>query len=142
MRGGRRKAREDALQILYQLDVNLGLTAPHALTHFKDHFAKEKATDEFTQRLVMGVAENLSAIDSLVEKTSEHWRTERMAVVDRNILRLGAFELYYCDDIPSTVSINEMIEVAKHFGSESSAAFINGILDKLKAGLNRPAKAP
>ncbi len=142
MRGSRRKAREDALQILYQLDVNHGLQATHGLTYFQDHFAKEKVTDEFTQRLVLGVAENLSAIDTLVEKTSEHWRTERMAVVDRNILRLGAFELYYCDDIPATVSINEMIEVAKQFGSENSASFINGILDKLKAGLNRPTKAP
>ena len=65
-----------------------------------------------------------------------------MAVVDRNILRLGAFELYYCDDIPATVSINEMIEVAKGFGSETSPAFINGILDKLKTNLNRPQKMP
>ncbi len=142
MKGNRRKAREDALQILYQLDVNQGLTPSHALTHFTDHFAKDNSTDEFTQRLVIGVAENLAALDQLVEKTSEHWRTERMAVVDRNILRLGAFELYYCDDIPSTVSINEMIEVAKHFGSENSASFINGILDRLKAGLDRPGKAP
>ena len=69
-------------------------------------------------------------------------RPDRMAVVDRNILRLGVFELQFCDDIPATVSINEMIELAKQFGSENSPAFINGILDRVKAALNRPAKVP
>jgi N utilization substance protein B len=142
MKGNRRKAREDALQILYQLDVNHGLTPSNALNYFATFFSMERPVDEFTQRLVIGVAQNRAELDMVVEKISEHWRTDRMAVVDRNILRLGAFELFHCDDIPATVSINEMIEVAKLFGSENSAAFINGILDKLKGTLNRPTKAP
>lgn len=141
MKGNRRKAREDALQILYQLDVNQGLTPTKGLTHFESFFS-EAATEEFTQRLVMGVTSNLKEIDLLIEQISEHWRTDRMAVVDRNLLRLGVYELNYCDDIPATVSINEMIEIAKEFGSESSAAFINGILDKAKTTLKRPNKAP
>ena len=143
MKGNRRKAREDALQILYQLDLNHDLTPAAGLRHFQAFFAKDGvALDEFTQRLVTGVTENLKAIDTTIINVSEHWRPDRMAVVDRNILRLGVFELEHCDDIPATVSINEMIEVAKQFGSENSAAFINGILDRVKAGLQRPAKAP
>lgn len=140
----RRKAREDALQILYQLDLNQDLTPEAGLFHFENHFVtRDKTTiDPFTQRLVSGVAHHLKDLDGILEKVSEHWRTERMPAVDRNILRLGAFELHYCDDIPATVTINEMIEVAKQFGSENSAAFVNGILDKLKAQLVRPAKAP
>jgi transcription antitermination protein NusB len=141
MKGNRRKAREDALQILYQLDVNHGLTPSGALSHFENFFSRDRALDEFTLRLVRGVKEHFTEIDGMVEKVSEHWRTGRMAVVDRNILRLGVFELFYCDDIPATVSINEMIEVAKEFGSENSASFINGILDKIKGSLQRPGKA-
>lgn len=142
MKSGRRKAREDALQILYQLDLNRGLDPLHGLKHFESSFTKDGGPlDAFTQRLVYGVTENLAAIDKQVEEVSEHWRTDRMAIVDRNILRLGCFELHHCDDIPATVSINEMIELAKEFGSENSPSFINGVLDKLKARLDRPAKA-
>jgi N utilization substance protein B len=142
MKSSRRKAREDALQILYQLDLNHGLSAQHGLVRFESHFSKAGITDEFTQRLINGVSLNVLAIDSKIETVSENWKTTRMAAVDRNILRLGVYELEYCDDIPATVSINEMIEVAKHFGSENSPAFINGILDKIKATLARPHKAP
>lgn len=141
MKGSRRKAREDALQILYQLDVNQGLSATTGVNHFESFFS-DQATDEFTQRLVAGVTNNLSDIDTSIEKISDHWRTGRMAVVDRNILRLGMYELNFCDDVPATVTINEMIEIAKEYGSESSAAFINGILDKAKTTLQRPSKAP
>lgn len=143
MKGGRRQAREDALQILYQLDYNKDLTPEAALYHFENHFSPDRETiDEFTQRLVTGVTRSLIEVDGIIQGVSEHWRPDRMAVVDRNILRLGVFELQFCDDIPATVSINEMIELAKHFGSENSPAFINGILDRVKAALNRPEKAP
>jgi transcription antitermination protein NusB len=141
-KSSRRKAREDALQILYQLDMNQGLTAHHGMIRFEANFSKEGITDEFTQRLINGVALNIKEIDEKIKAVSEHWKTGRMAAVDRNILRLGVYELEFCDDIPATVSINEMIEVAKQFGSENSPAFINGILDKIKTSLNRPDKAP
>lgn len=142
MKGSRRKAREDALQVLYQLDLNQGLAHHHALQYFQAHFLEEGSMDDFTLRLVNGVTNNLAEIDGVLEKVSEHWRMDRMAAVDRNLLRLGCYELLHCDDIPATVSINEMIELAKEFGSENSPAFINGILDKVRLQLARPHKAP
>lgn len=142
IRGTRRKAREDALQVLYQLDMNNTLTPAAGLHHFEHHFNPEGGPiDEYTQRLVMGVAEQLGAIDTGIAKYSEHWRKDRMPAVDRNILRLGVYELEFCDDIPPEVSINEMVELAKQFGSENSPAFVNGILDRVKTALNRPNKA-
>ncbi len=142
MKGTRRRAREDALQVLYQLDMNNTLTPGAGLAHFEKNFNPDGTPiDEFTRRLVTGVTENLAAVDALISKVAENWRRERMAAVDRNILRLGAFELGFCDDIPATVSINEMVDLAKGFGSENSPAFVNGVLDKVRAGLDRPNKA-
>ena len=142
----RRKAREDALQILYQLDLNQGLTPEAGLYHYENHFTRQPAPaegiDPFTQRLVTGVMRHLKELDATIEEASDNWRMGRMPAVDRNILRLGAFELQHCDDIPATVTINEMIEVAKQFGAESSPSFINGILDKLKSTVTRPGKVP
>ena len=138
----RRKAREDALQILYQLDMNHDLTTESGMAHFKALFLKNKSMDGFTERLVRGVSEHLTSIDDTLAKASEHWRTDRMSVVDRNVLRLGVYELHHCDDIPATVTINELVEVSKHFGSENTASFVNGVLDRLKRELNNPQKAP
>ena len=141
MKGTRRKAREDALQILFQLDLNNTLTPLAGLSHFKTHYNPDGGEiDEFTQRLVVGVAESLIPIDAVLDKYSEHWRKDRMPAVDRNILRLGVFELEYCDDIPAEVSLNEMVELAKHFGSESTPGFVNAVLDRVKGALNRPGK--
>jgi transcription antitermination protein NusB len=142
MRGSRRKAREDAVQVLYQLDLNNTLTPGAALTHFESLYNPEGGPlDEFTRRLVVGVAESVAELDATIGKFTQNWRKDRMPAVDRNIVRLGVYELQYCDDIPSTVSINEMVELAKSFGSESTAAFVNGILDKVKGSLDRPGKA-
>lgn len=142
MKGNRRQAREDALQILYQLDLNQELTTTSGLYHFEKCFARDgQPIDEFTHELVTGVTQNLTALDALIESVSEHWRIGRMPAVDRNILRLGAYELEHCDKIPATVSINEMIEIAKSFGADTSAAFVNGILDKIRAAHPRPGKA-
>jgi N utilization substance protein B len=142
MRGNRRKAREDAIQVLYQLDLNNTLTPGAGLRHFESYFNPEGGPiDEFTRRLVMGVIDALKAVDSTVSKYSENWKLDRMPAVDRNILRLGVYELEHCDDIPATVSINEMVDLAKAFGSENSPAFVNGILDRVKKALDRPNKA-
>lgn len=143
MKGARRKARKDSLMILYQLELNKTVSPENAIEYFKSNYTQpEKSFDEFTQRLVQGVIENSKAIDDILEKVSSHWKRERMATVDRNLLRLGVFELCYCDDIPSTVTINEMIEIAKEFSSDKSASFINGILDKVRLENPRPQKAP
>ncbi len=139
----RRLSRAEALQILYQLDVNHTLTTDAAVFYFEKNFSKEgKSVDAFTHRLVTGVTENLKEIDPHVKETRANWRLERMAVIDRNLLRLGIFELHFCDDIPATVTINEMVELAKQFGAAETPGFINGVLDELKARLVRPAKVP
>lgn len=133
MKGARRKAREDALQILYQLDLNNQLSVETALKHFEAlYLQNQTALDPFTERLVTGVGEKANEIDQKIRDISSHWRPERMAAVDRNILRLGAYEILFCDDIPSTVTLNEMVEIAKEFGAENTPAFVNGLLDKLK----------
>lgn len=142
MSAPRRKAREGALQVLYQISLNPGLSPELALSRYEASFSKEPPCDDFTRQLVLGVHGHLTEIDDTIQKTSEHWRAERMAVVDRNILRLGVYELFYCDEIPSTVTLNEMVELAKEFGADTSSAFINGILDKIASQLDRPSKKP
>jgi transcription antitermination protein NusB len=141
MKGKRREAREDAVQILYQFDLNPNLTVVTAIEAFKKSFSQEKNTiDPFTEKLVKGVLENLPEIDKRIEDASKNWRTNRMPAVDRNILRIGTYELCFCDDIPVSVSLNEMVEIAKAFGSENSPAFVNGVLDKVQALFPSPSK--
>ncbi len=137
MAGNRRKAREIALQILYQLDVQDQLTSEQAAGLFWQHFAREAAATDgdepsrgFADQLVRGVRENLAEIDALIGRASRNWRLERMARVDRNLLRLAIYEMKYCSDTPAKVAINEAIEIAKRFGTAESPAFVNGILDR------------
>jgi len=142
MKGIRRKAREDALQILYQLDLNQHLNIDTALKHFEALFLKNQTElDPFTKRLVIGVGEKLKELDERLKTIASNWRPDRMAAVDRNILRLGAFEILFCDDIPYTVTLNEMVEISKEYGAENTPAFVNGVLDKLKSAYPKPAKA-
>ncbi len=138
--GSRRRGREIALQILYQLDVQEQLSDDQALALFWRHFAessnegvKEDGDDEargFAERLVRGVRERLGEIDALLARASKNWRLERMARVDRNLLRLALWELKWSSDVPAMVAINEAIEIAKRFGTSESPAFVNGILDR------------
>jgi N utilization substance protein B len=123
----RRKAREAALQALYQLDIAGGgdEAAGGAVPAVRGH------DREFTSLLVEGTREHLIEIDAMIERFAEHWSIGRMAVVDRNILRLAIFELRYYEKTPYRVVIDEAVELAKKFGSEESSAFINGILDSV-----------
>ncbi len=84
------------------------------------------------ERLVLGVLEHCKEIDQLIEKYSENWHLDRMNIIDRAILRMAAFELLYCGEIPPKVTLNEAIELGKRFGSEDSGSFINGILDRIQ----------
>jgi len=95
------------------------------------NLASHRTADDFTNRLVQGVGQYQGEIDQLLKNYSEHWALDRLSSVDRNILRMGIFEILWCNDIPSKVSINEAIELGKKFGAEKSASFINGILDKI-----------
>ncbi len=133
--GGRRKSRELALQVLYQIDTS-HQNVRDALDLFWKNFESLERSREFSERLVKGVWQYKDKIDSIVERYSENWRLTRISRVDRNILRLAIFELLYCNDIPSKVSINEAIDLGKKFGSEKSGSFINGILDSISAGIN------
>jgi transcription antitermination protein NusB len=143
MKSSRRLAREDALKILFQFEWDSDLTVETALAQFEICFRQsDTPVSEFAQSLVRGVATHRRQIDDAIKMISAHWRPERMTAVDRNVLRLGAYELMFLDDIPSTVTINEMVELARTFGTENSPSFINGVLDKLKNHHPRPQKAP
>ena len=132
-------AREYALQVLYQLDITND--APkNALENFWSNHKEEEmdaALKEFSSELVQGVAENLEEIDKKIVKYAANWQLKRMAVVDRNIMRLGCFELLYREDIPPKVSINEAVELAKKFSGIESGKFVNAILDKVKLEKNK-----
>lgn len=126
----RRKARELCLQILFQC----GLTdrAPwDVIPQFFKDYPQDPDITEYAKELACGTWKHCEEIDGRISAASEHWKLSRMSEVDRNILRLAAYEMGYVDDVPREVSIDEAIEVAKRYGSEDSAAFINGVLDHL-----------
>ncbi|NTW35362.1 MAG: transcription antitermination factor NusB [Syntrophobacteraceae bacterium] len=128
--GRRRLSREIALKVLYQIDMT-GAAPADALPLFYEHFDAPADVRPFAEQLVLGVCLHRDEIDGRIVSASEHWRLERMPVVDRNVLRIAVFEMLYCQDIPPKVSINEAIDLAKSYGSGDSGAFINGILDNV-----------
>jgi N utilization substance protein B len=136
--GKRRKSRGSALQVLYQLNITKQ-DATTAFSQFEEHFLPDGMADDFVKRLVHGVLEHRLELDGLIERYSEHWRIDRIDMIDRNILRMALFELLYCEDIPPKVTINEAIDLGKRFGSEDSGSFINGILDRVQ---NEVVKKP
>jgi len=128
--GTRRKGREAALQMLYQMDLS-GASAEQAVALFWTHLGGTRDGEEFANMLVVGFGREAERIDEAIRQVSQHWRLERMARVDRNILRLGAYELLAMPDVPRRVTINEAVELAKRFVNEGSAGFVNGVLDKI-----------
>lgn len=129
--GRRRKARELALQLLYQLDVQ-GEDDPEP--HFDDFWLRhpvDPEAREFAESLVRGTKMHEAKIDELIARYAENWEMDRMAVVDRNILRQAVFELLWETAVPPKVAINEALEVAKKFSTHESSRFINGILDRI-----------
>ncbi len=125
----RRKGREYALQLLFQFD--LSRDAEGLFDGFWQGKILPLQLIEFTDMLVKGAIVHLAMIDRKIISNAENWSLDRMATVDRNILRLAIYELLYLDDIPSKVTINEAIEISKRFGAEESGSFINGILDRI-----------
>ncbi len=147
--GSRRQARENALQALYQCDTLGEFNKDCVALYFTSfHGASEdgapQTETEFSRILSLGVVENLESIDMLISSCSQNWSLGRMSRVDRNILRIGAFEICYLPDVPPNVSINEAIEVAKKYAADDSPMFINGVLDKvateIKANDGMPAQ--
>lgn len=133
----RSHSREYALQLLYQIEITNDLTEDQILDFWKqlDEHRESGPIDaeikKFTEELVHIVRRNRAPIDHMIESCAEHWNMKRMAVVDRNILRLGVAEIVYALDVPTKVAINEAIELAKKFGDQESARFVNGVLDQI-----------
>ncbi len=121
-----------AVKVLYQADMS-GVSIAEALQLYCTHFGGSEEKRAFAKELLDGVHTHLDEINSLISRFSENWRLERMSLVDRNILRLASYEILCRPDIPGKVSINEAVEIGKKFGSEESGAFINGILDRIRA---------
>ena len=137
----RRQARERALQVLFQVDVG-GADPDMALRLMDEDFGNLTKSGDFTKRLVYGVIEHLIPLDRIISNVSKDWSLNRIARVDKSIMRLALFEMLYCDDIPSSVSVNEAVEMSKIFGGEDSGKFINGILGKVLENLEeyKPVK--
>jgi N utilization substance protein B len=127
----RRKAREFALQILYQCDAGREPLEESIAAFWESQGVPPADIRGFVEDLVRGVDRHRDSIDGHVLRSSENWQPERMAAVDRSILRLAVYELLHRDDIPPKVTINEYIEIAKKFSTEDSGSFVNGILDRI-----------
>ena len=162
--GKRREARERAVQFLFQHDLNPPEDLQAALEQFWESqraaaIAEEKGAatwgqhvelppptaDEaamrlFAEPLIRGALEHRDESDQIIKKHALNWELHRIAAVDRNILRLAIYEMLYRDDIPPVVSINEAVDIAKKFSTQDSGKFVNGILDKVKGELMRPAR--
>lgn len=135
--GARRSGREAALQMLFQLEAS-SVSPAQAIELFWRTF--EDADPEgrpYADAIVRGVAENLEAIDKRVVSASQNWRIERMSRVDRNLLRLGTWELTFKGDVPRAVILDEAVELAKSFGTDESSGFVNGVLDRIANDLGR-----
>ncbi len=139
--GIRRKSRELALQALYEEEF-AGQARLLDFEEFCTHFQANKKAIPYAKTLLDGVQEKRQEINQLISRYAENWRLERMSVIDRNILRLAVFELHYQDDVPTSVAINEAVEIAKRYSTDDSGSFINGILDgmakeEISAGENK-----
>ncbi len=127
----RRKAREHALQILFQLDIRKDKPSAVILKRFWTEYQPDDEVKAFAEEIVKGTYKHLAEIDKLVHQCAKNWSLERMAAVDRNVLRMAIYEILYRMDIPTSVTINEAIEIAKKYGTDESGAFVNGILDSV-----------
>src|SRR5215210_2271932 len=134
--GARRKARVCALQMLFQYDIARPRVDELARTYW-DSFGEDMSDvpRDFSNNLALGAISHLDEIDNLIKKRAENWRIQRMAVVDRNILRLAIYEFLYESETPKTVVINEALEIARRFSTFEATQFINGILDAIKRDL-------
>jgi N utilization substance protein B len=126
--GARRKARELALQMLFQFDM-AGNTPDTIIATFEDLQKSKPNTREFAEKIFRGTVDHMSEIDDMIQAQADNWRLTRMAVVDRNIIRMSIYEFLHETDTPKLVIIDEAIEIAKKFGTQKSSQFINGILD-------------
>ena len=135
----RRESREKVFQTLFMMDA-LGVGPDEAIPLFA-LIAPPPPDTVYYETTVRGVWKHREEIDGLIRRAAENWRLERMTLVDRNILRLGAYEIRHSGDVPFVVAINEAVDLGKRFGSGDSGAFINGVLDKISEISNKKVKA-
>ena len=138
--GPRRKSRELAMQMLFQADIGRQTPDQVRATFWKAGDEVEPEVRGFAEDLFRVAIAHQEQIDELLVQNSKHWRLERMPAVDRNILRLAVYEMLFRPEIPPVVSINEAIEIAKKFSTAESGKFVNGLLDRVKKDLLRPAR--
>ena len=124
------------MQALFYMDANQD-ASPQMLERFCENFPPPKKAQPFFMKLVNGVIKTKPQIDTLIERFSKNWSVQRMACVDRNVMRIAVFEMLFCADIPPKVSINEAIDIGKKFGTEDSGAFINGIVDSIRIAIEK-----
>lgn len=137
----RRRAREWAVQLLFQLDFNPAETLDPVFAAFWQEAQPEsREAMDFTERLVRGTTENRADIDATLARYAQNWDVVRMGAVERAALRMAIYEMLHCTDIPPVVSINEAVDVAKYFSTTESGKFVNGILDRIRSTLDRPAR--
>ena len=134
--GARHSGREAALKMLFQMEAS-GDDAEKVVQLFWRNFAEEAEGREYADEVVRGIAAAGGAVDEQIAKASTHWRIERMARVDRNVLRLGAWELMNRTDVPRAVVLDEAVELAKAYGTEESSSFVNGVLNRVAESLGR-----
>jgi N utilization substance protein B len=139
--GNRHRAREYALQILFQFDFNDGEPRRLMEAFWRDLRVPDEIV-RFCEERVEGVLAHREELDAMIAAASENWRLDRMTGVDRNVLRIALFEVLYCPDVPKNVIINEAVEIGKRFGTEDSGAFINGILDRIASERRGPEVFP
>lgn len=139
--GHRRRAREFALQMLFQIDLTAASPGEVFRTFWVDQTGEEDIR-AFAERLVSGVCGERARLDAVIAGSAENWRIERMPVVDRNVLRISIYEMLFEPETPPLVSIDEAIEVAKRFGTGESGGFINGVLDDVRRRIERGDLAP
>jgi N utilization substance protein B len=138
--GLRRDAREAAIQFLYQHDAHKPANVDEALAAFWKQNEEPQNVRDFANDLLRGALEKQPEVDAKIRTLADNWDFERLAVVDRNILRLAVYEMLFRPEIPPVVSINEAIEIAKKFSTAESGKFVNGLLDRVKKELLRPAR--
>jgi N utilization substance protein B len=126
----RSRGREVALQLLFQHDLNTGVQRS-AIERFVRERLREPGLESYALGLFDGVSAKLGSLDECLGRAAENWRVSRMAVVDRNVLRLGCYELLHGGDTPARVALDEAVELARRYGSAESPAFVNGILDRI-----------
>lgn len=137
--GVRREGREAAVQFLYQRDINSDCDVLN-LPEFYALRGLSPSARRFCDALVRGVVQHLLSIDEMIKSSAQNYELTRISSVDRNILRIAIYEMLQCPEIPPVVSINEAIEIAKKYSTEESGRFVNGILDKIRMTLKRPAR--